>query len=71
MVHPAPRHPYDACTVETTITAAEFCTAGIWERADGGYRMLNRCHDLSLNRAIWREAPEIMSTMSRSRLGSG
>ena len=26
---------------ETTITAAELCTAGVWERVDGGYRMLD------------------------------
>jgi hypothetical protein len=28
-------------STETTITAAELCTAGIWERVDGGYRVLN------------------------------
>jgi hypothetical protein len=26
---------------ETTITAAELCTAGMWERVDGGYRVLD------------------------------
>jgi hypothetical protein len=26
---------------ETTITAAELCTAGMWERIDGGYRLLD------------------------------
>ena len=26
---------------ETTITAAELCTAGVWERVDGGYRVLD------------------------------
>jgi hypothetical protein len=27
--------------VETTITAAELCTSGMWERIDGGYRVLD------------------------------
>lgn len=31
----------DGLAIETTSTAAELCTAGIWERADGGYRVLD------------------------------
>jgi hypothetical protein len=31
----------DGLAIETTITAAELCTAGMWERADGGYRVLD------------------------------
>src|SRR5580704_12417334 len=40
----------DGLAIETTITAAELCTAGMWERVDGGYRVLDWeavevCHD--------------------------
>jgi hypothetical protein len=28
-------------SIETTITAAELCTCGMWERIDGGYRVLD------------------------------
>jgi hypothetical protein len=31
----------DGLAIETTITAAELCTAGMWERAGAGYRMLD------------------------------
>ena len=31
----------DGLGVETTITAVELCTAGMWERVDGGYRVLD------------------------------
>ena len=31
----------DGLSTETTITAAELCTAGMWERVDGGYRVLD------------------------------
>ena len=31
----------DGFGIETTITAAELCTAGMWERVDGGYRVLD------------------------------
>lgn len=31
----------DGLNIETTITAAELCTAGVWERVDGGYRVLD------------------------------
>ncbi len=31
----------DGLAIETTITAAELCTAGMWERVDGGYRVLD------------------------------
>ena len=31
----------DGLGIETTITAAELCTAGMWERVDGGYRVLD------------------------------
>ena len=30
-----------ASATETTIIAAELCTAGMWERVDGGYRVLD------------------------------
>ena len=30
----------NAISAETTITAAELCTAGLWRRADGGYEVL-------------------------------
>ncbi len=32
----------DGLSIETTITAAWLCTAGMWERIDGGYRVLDR-----------------------------
>ena len=31
----------DGLGVETTTTAAELCTCGMWERVDGGYRVLD------------------------------
>jgi hypothetical protein len=31
----------DGLAVETTITAAELCMIGMWERVDGGYRVLD------------------------------
>jgi hypothetical protein len=31
----------DGLAIETTITAVELCTAGMWERVDGGYRVLD------------------------------
>ena len=31
----------DGLSIETTITAAELCTTGMWERIDGGYRVLD------------------------------
>src|SRR5580704_16365361 len=31
----------DGLAIETTITAAELCTVGMWERVDGGYRVLD------------------------------
>ena len=31
----------DGLSVETTITAAELCTIGMWERVDGGHRVLD------------------------------
>ena len=31
----------DGLAIETTITAAELCTFGMWERVDGGYRVLD------------------------------
>jgi hypothetical protein len=31
----------DGLAVETTITAAELCTIGLWRRVDGGYRVLD------------------------------
>ncbi len=30
----------DGLSIETTITAAELCTSGMWQRVDGGYRVL-------------------------------
>src|SRR5205809_5510201 len=32
----------NAILAETTITAAELCAAGMWERVDGGYKVLDR-----------------------------
>jgi hypothetical protein len=32
----------DGLGIETTITAAELCALGTWERVDGGYRVLDR-----------------------------
>jgi hypothetical protein len=32
----------NAISAETTITAAELCAAGMWERADGGYKVLDQ-----------------------------
>ena len=31
----------DGLAIETTITAAELCTVAMWERVDGGYRVLD------------------------------
>jgi hypothetical protein len=31
----------DGLAIETTITAVELCTVGMWERVDGGYRVLD------------------------------
>src|ERR1017187_6843516 len=31
----------DGLAIETTITAAELCAVGMWERVDGGYRVLD------------------------------
>ena len=31
----------DGLAIETTITAAEPCTVAVWERVDGGYRVLD------------------------------
>jgi hypothetical protein len=31
----------DGLSIETTITAAELCAIGTWERVDGGYRVLD------------------------------
>ena len=31
----------DGLGIETTITAAELCAIGTWERASGGYRILD------------------------------
>ena len=31
----------DGLSIETTITAAELCTSGMWERVDRGYRVLD------------------------------
>lgn len=32
----------NAISAETTLTAAELCTAGLWQRAEGGYEILER-----------------------------
>ena len=32
----------NAIAAETTITAAELCAAGMWQRVDGGYEVLDR-----------------------------
>jgi hypothetical protein len=32
----------ESIAAETTTTAAELCTVGLWERADGGYLVLDR-----------------------------
>ena len=32
----------NAISAETTITAAELCTAGLWRRVDGGYEVVQR-----------------------------
>ncbi len=41
--HPGfvPDEYLDGLSMETTITAAELCTADMWERVDGGYRVLD------------------------------
>ena len=31
----------DGLAIETTITAVELCTIGMWERVNGGYRVLD------------------------------
>jgi hypothetical protein len=31
----------NAITAETSVTAAELCTAGLWKRADGGYEVVD------------------------------
>src|ERR1700732_31442 len=47
----------DGLAIETTITAAELCTVGMWERVDVGYRVLD-----------W-EAVEICLDQVRQRRG--
>ena len=47
----------DGLSIETTITAAELCTIGMWQRVDGGYRVLD-----------W-EAVEICLDQVRQRSG--
>ena len=47
----------DGLAIETTITAAELCTIGTWERVNGGYRVLD-----------W-EAVEICLDQVRQRTG--
>jgi hypothetical protein len=37
----ASREHLDGLGIETTITAAEPCAIGTWERVDGGYRILD------------------------------
>ena len=42
----------DGLGAEAAVLAAELCSAGVWERADGGYRILDRdavgrCQDLA------------------------
>jgi hypothetical protein len=32
----------NAISAETSIVAAELCTAGVWERVEGGYKVLDR-----------------------------
>src|SRR5205809_1074694 len=32
----------NAVSAETTVTAAELCAAGMWQRAEGGYRALDQ-----------------------------
>ena len=32
----------EAISADTTLTALELCTAGLWERADGGYTVLDQ-----------------------------
>jgi hypothetical protein len=32
----------NAISAETIVTAAELCAAGMWERVDGGYRVLDQ-----------------------------
>ena len=47
----------DGLAIETTITAAELCAIGTWERVDGGYRVLD-----------W-EAVEVCLDQVRQRIG--
>jgi hypothetical protein len=47
----------DGLAIETTITAAELCTVGMWDRVDGGYRVLD-----------W-EAVEVCLDLVRQRRG--
>jgi len=36
----------DGLGIETTITAAELCAIGTWERVDGGYQCLTEGKEL-------------------------
>jgi hypothetical protein len=50
------RRNRDGLTIETALTAAELCTIGLWQRIDGGYRVLDWeavefCLDLARQRA--------------------
>jgi hypothetical protein len=42
--HPGfvPDEYLNAISAETTITAAELCAAGMWERVDGGYKVFDQ-----------------------------
>jgi hypothetical protein len=47
----------DGLAIETTITAAELCTTGLWQRIDGGHRVPD-----------W-EAVEVCLNLVRQRTG--
>ena len=58
----------DGLGVETTITAAELCAIGMWERAGGGYRVLDW---EAVECAPRRGAPEQGRRSSGPGLGPG
>jgi hypothetical protein len=59
----------DGLSIETTITAAELCTAGMWERVDGGYRVLDwEAVEICLDRVRERRGEDLQAlTWERER----
>jgi hypothetical protein len=52
----------DGLSIETTITAAELCTVGLWERVDSGYRVLDwEAVEVCLDRVRERRGEDVQA----------